>query len=254
MRRAGTVLALVAAAMLFAGGPAPSLIRDPGSATGDGPSHAPGPTGAPVRGCDRYTLIGQTRASSVAARKGPTASSPLVGRFSRINAQGALQVFPLLERAQASGRLWYRALLPIRPNGSVGWIARDELRLRRSDHHLRIDLSRFRLDVFRLCEKIATYRIGYGTKDTPTPRGTFFLNSLMQPPQRGSVYGAYAYGLSAYSSVIRDWAGGGIVGLHGTNDPSSIGRRVSHGCIRMRNAHIRALARILPLGTLVTIR
>jgi lipoprotein-anchoring transpeptidase ErfK/SrfK len=68
------------------------------------------------------------------------------------------------------------------------------------------------------------------------------------------VYGAYAYGLSAYSKVIRDWEGGGIVGLHGTNDPTSIGRRVSHGCIRMRNADIRALVRILPLGTLVTIR
>lgn len=67
------------------------------------------------------------------------------------------------------------------------------------------------------------------------------------------MYGAYAYGLSAYSSVIHDWVGGGIVGLHGTNDPSSIGHRVSHGCIRLRNADITALVRILPGGTLVTI-
>jgi lipoprotein-anchoring transpeptidase ErfK/SrfK len=55
-------------------------------------------------------------------------------------------------------------------------------------------------------------------------------------------------------AVLQLVVGGGIVGLHGTNDPTSIGRRVSHGCIRMRNADIRALVRILPLGTLVTIR
>ena len=80
----------------------------------------------------------------------------------------------------------------------------------------------------------------------------FFLNSLLRPPP-GSIYGEFTYGLSAYSDVIRNWKGGGIVGIHGTNDPSSIGRRVSHGCIRLRNADIARLVRTLPLGTLVTI-
>lgn len=165
-----------------------------------------------------------------------------------------MQVFPLLDETYAAGATWYRALLPMRPNGSTGWIAADDLALRRSDYRLRIDLSRFRLRVFRLCEEVAAYPIAVGTTDTPTPRGTFFLNSLLRPPERGTVYGAYAYGLSAYSGVIRDWSGGGIVGLHGTDDPSSVGRRVSHGCIRMRNEDIRALVSVLPLGTLVTIR
>jgi len=82
--------------------------------------------------------------------------------------------------------------------------------------------------------------------------GVFFLNSLLRPPP-GSIYGEFTYGLSAYSDVIRNWKGGGIVGIHGTNDPSSIGRRVSHGCIRLRNADIARLVRTLPLGTLVTI-
>jgi lipoprotein-anchoring transpeptidase ErfK/SrfK len=163
-------------------------------------------------------------------------------------------VFPLIEETYAGGDVWYEALLPIRPNDTAGWIVADDLRLQRSDYRLQIDLSRLRLDVFRLCRRVATYAIGVGTEDTPTPRGTFFLNSVLRPPEPGSVYGAFAFGLSGYSNVIRDWVGGGIVGIHGTNDPSSVGRRVSHGCIRMRNTDIRALVRILPLGTPVMIR
>ena len=68
------------------------------------------------------------------------------------------------------------------------------------------------------------------------------------------MYGTYAYGLSAFSDVLTDWAGGGIIGLHGTNDPSSIGDRKSHGCIRMYNSDIEKLVPVLPLGTPIEIR
>ena len=43
-------------------------------------------------------------------------------------------------------------------------------------------------------------------------------------------------------------------GIHGTNDPSSIGKAVSHGCIRMNNKDVEELARIIPIGTPVSIR
>ncbi|HZC98812.1 MAG TPA: L,D-transpeptidase [Actinomycetes bacterium] len=39
-----------------------------------------------------------------------------------------------------------------------------------------------------------------------------------------------------------------MIGIHGTNDPSGLGKDVSHGCIRMSNTGINKLARILPLG------
>ena len=48
--------------------------------------------------------------------------------------------------------------------------------------------------------------------------------------------------------------GDGRLGIHGTNNPSGIGRRISHGCIRVRNPVIRRMARVLPLGTPVHIR
>ena len=62
------------------------------------------------------------------------------------------------------------------------------------------------------------------------------------------------FGLSAFSDVYTSFAGGpGQVGLHGTNDPSGLGRDVSHGCVRVTNEAITALAQQLPMGTPISI-
>ncbi|MBV8386095.1 MAG: L,D-transpeptidase, partial [Acidimicrobiia bacterium] len=58
------------------------------------------------------------------------------------------------------------------------------------------------------------------------------------------------FATSAHSNVLTSFMGGdGMVGLHGTDAPGSIGRAVSHGCIRIGNADITKLAMMLPLGT-----
>lgn len=99
-----------------------------------------------------------------------------------------------------------------------------------------------------------TFPAGIGTSDTPTPGGTFYLKELLAPTNPDGAYGPYAYGLSGFSTTLQSFAGGeAVIGLHGTNSPSSIGHDVSFGCIRMRNADITALARLLPLGTPVRI-
>ena len=41
--------------------------------------------------------------------------------------------------------------------------------------------------------------------------------------------------------------------IHGSPDRAEMGKSGSHGCIRMRNADIRALARRMPVGTPVVI-
>jgi lipoprotein-anchoring transpeptidase ErfK/SrfK len=208
---------------------------------------------ADARACDRYQPVGVMRVPSVAALKRPREDAAKIARFPRINAQGAEQVFPILGDRYSDHHLWHEVMLPIRPNGSTGWIPASAVNLRRSDYRIEVDLRSFRLDLFERCDKLGSFEIGIGTRDTPTPKGTFFLNSLLEPPTEDSVYGALAFGLSAYSDVITDWEGGGIVGLHGTNDPSSLGREVSHGCIRMGNEAIRMIARRVPLGTIVRI-
>jgi len=67
------------------------------------------------------------------------------------------------------------------------------------------------------------------------------------------IYGVLAFGLSAYSNVIRDWTWGGVVGIHGTNSPQLIPGPISHGCVRMRNPDILRLAALMPVGTPLTI-
>lgn len=236
----------------------PSSPHEPGASPSDpAPSHAPGSgTRAPgaTRPCERPTLIGQVVTARVSAHRRPSLHAPVVGSFARKNPQGSPQVFDLMGRSvDQDGHVWFRALLPVRPNGTTGFVRATRLSLSETGYRLVVDRARLRLTVWQGCRKVRVFSIGLGKGSTPTPVGRFYLAALMKPPTPGSVYGVYAYGLSAYSDVLTDWEGGGIIGLHGTNDPSSIGRRMSHGCIRMRNRDIVSLVRILPLGTPVTI-
>jgi lipoprotein-anchoring transpeptidase ErfK/SrfK len=218
----------------------------------------PAPPASPVAvtaghrgGCGR-SLIGTLASSNVAAHTLPTAGSNVVARFHRRSVEGGPQVFAL-EGSFRGGR-WFRALLPVRPNGTTGYLPARALRLSATPYRIVVDRARFRLGLFRGCSLVRTFRVGVGKPSTPTPAGSFYVTALLRPRRTGTVYGAYAFGLSAFSSVIRSWRWGGVIGLHGTNEPGSVGRGESHGCIRMRNADIASLARILPLGTPVTIR
>lgn len=149
---------------------------------------------------------------------------------------------------------WYRVLVPLRPNGRTGWVRADQVSLTRHNYRLRVELSAFRLDAFDHGELFFTAPTGVARDNTPTPGGRYYITELLQPPEPDSVYGKYAYGLSGYSEVLETFAGGpGQLGIHGTNDPSTIGRKVSHGCIRLRNEDIGQLVPILPLGTPVEV-
>jgi hypothetical protein len=204
-------------------------------------------------------LIGQVSGTEITARARPRIDSPDLGTFESTNEQGAPQVFLLEpEELDAEGSLpqdqeWVRALLPVRPNGTTGYLPVDQLEIFSTDYRLEVERAAFELRVYKGDEKLMEVPIGLGTGETPTPVGRFYLASLLQPPDPNTVYGEYAYGLSGYSETLLDWEGGGIIGLHGTNDPASIGTEVSHGCIRMLNEDIGRLVPVLPLGTPIVI-
>ena len=179
----------------------------------------------------------------------------MIGTFPSVNAQGAPQVFLLEPDGPRipKGEKWVRALLPVRPNGTTGYLPVADLDVQTTDYRIVVERSEFELTVYDGDDQLMRVPIGLGTGETPTPVGRFFLASLLQPPDPNTVYGPYAYGLSGYSETLTDWEDGGIIGLHGTNDPKSIGGRVSHGCIRMRNQDIERLVPLLPLGTPIEI-
>jgi len=214
---------------------------------------SPSPT-TQTRPCEQPAFIATVTADEVAARKAPQPSAEVIQTFPRISVVGITQVFSVIEEVQGKdGKAWYKALLPVRPNGTTGFIPAKGLELTHTSYRLQLDRDRFRLTLFRGCRKVRTFPVGIGTGTTPTPVGKFFLAGLFRPPVTNTVYGAYIYTLSGYSDVLRNWELGGIIGLHGTNDPSSIGRNSSHGCIRMLNEDILTLRKILPLGTPIVI-
>lgn len=156
----------------------------------------------------------------------------------------------LLEEDPGDG--WYEVLLPLRPNGSTGWVSADDVSVQRVTHRLEMSVDTNELRVFEDGRLLRTMPAASGTGDTPTPLGSFYLTELLEPTNSG--YGPYAYGMSGFSEVLTSFGGGpGQIGLHGTDDAASVGRAVSRGCIRLSDEDITYLAELLPLGTPVDV-
>ena len=163
------------------------------------------------------------------------------------------EIYVVLEARSTPRGPWVRVRVPGRPNGRTGWVPRWGLRpFRIVRTRLEIDKRRLTAKLYDRGRVVWRSRVGIGAPGTPTPSGRFWIRERAHFGSAGGPYGPIAFGTSAYS-VLSDWPGGGVVGIHGTNAPSLIPGRPSHGCIRVKNGKILALARRLPLGTPVII-
>ena len=188
-------------------------------------------------------------------RTEPNANARGVTRLRFDTEDGLPEVYLALRRyVDADGRHWIEVRLPMRPNGQTGWVRREALgNFRRVRTFLRIDRRRLRAKLYRRGKPIWKARVGVGKPGTETPAGRFYVRELLRVRERGTIYGPLAFGTSAYSK-LSDWPGGGVVGIHGTNQPELIPGRPSHGCIRLRNHKIKRLAKLMPIGTPIRIR
>ena len=169
------------------------------------------------------------------------------------------QVF--LEKSQQDG--WVQVLLPVRPNGSTGWVKSSDVTLTPNPYRIDVALGAHTITVHNGNSVVYTGPIAVGATDpplpdagkpTPTPTGEYYLRILIQASDPTTVYGPYAYGLSGHSEALTTYLGGDAeLGIHGNNDASVLGKSISHGCIRMDNAAITMLAKQLPLGTPVSV-
>jgi lipoprotein-anchoring transpeptidase ErfK/SrfK len=148
---------------------------------------------------------------------------------------------------------WYRVQFPVRPNGTEGYVSADDVTLRTVTRRIEVDLSERRLDLLEGERRLMRVTIAVGAPDTPTPTGRFFVNQLIRVTQPDGPYGPAALGLSGFSPVLTFWPEGGPIAIHGTNDPSSIGRAASNGCLRVRNDELLRMFELVPAGTPVTV-
>ena len=202
----------------------------------------------PANGAAGESVVAQGKRAAVAVYRFPGARRAML--TVRSPAFGVPVVF--LVKQQAEG--WEQVYLPKRPNGSTGWVRDSAVELYRDPYRVEVSLSNHLLTVWKGQRKIHEEASGVGKIVTPTPTGRYFLVALFAQSDPSGIYGPYAFGTSAFSNVLESFGGGpGQIGLHGTNDPSALGTDVSHGCIRISNAGIARLARLLPLGTPLTI-
>jgi lipoprotein-anchoring transpeptidase ErfK/SrfK len=189
------------------------------------------------------------------ARSGPRAGARRIARVAVRTPEGTTNILSVLDRRRdARGRLWVRVRLAVLPNGTTGWVPRSTLGgLTAVRTRLVVDLGRLRATLTRGRRVLLRVPVGVGRPGAPTPTGDFYIRDRLTT-YRSATYGPVAFGTSARSSVLTDWPAGGYIGIHGTDRPDLLPGRVSHGCIRMRNADVVRLSRLMPVGTPVTVR
>jgi L,D-transpeptidase-like protein len=204
---------------------------------------------------DRFTTRWAPVRRAVVARRGPDARAATVTRVPTMTPDGTANIVLVHgTRADRAGRVWVKVATATLPNGRGGWVPRSALGgYATVVTHLVVDLHGLSATLFKRGRRIFHARVGVGRRGSPTPRGRFFVrDELTRFADR--FYGPVAFGTNARSPGLTDWPGGGYIGIHGTDSPQLIPGRISHGCIRMRNADILALARRMPVGTPITIR
>jgi len=169
--------------------------------------------------------------------------------------EGTDNVVSVLEsRRDRAGRGWVRARLPALPPGAVGWLPRAAVGgYTVVDSSIDVDLHTLALTLYRNGRRVLRAPVGVGQPGWDTPRGVFYIRNKLTR-YRSAEYGPVAFGTSARSTQATDWPAGGFVGIHGTDHPELLPGRVSHGCIRLRNADVLALARLAPIGTPVRVQ
>ena len=109
-------------------------------------------------------------------------------------------------------------------------------------YHIGVDTQRNILSLYDQGRISDTYPVATGKPSTPTPLGDWVI--IEKTPNPEGPFGTAWMRLSVPN---------GGYAIHGNDDPTSIGKSVSHGCIRMKNEDATSVYNTVPLGTLVTI-
>jgi lipoprotein-anchoring transpeptidase ErfK/SrfK len=186
-------------------------------------------------------------------RRAPAARASQIARLHFLTEDGQAEVYAVLAGKVVGDKQWLRVSVPKRPRAVTGWVPAAALgKLRQARTRLVVNRAALVATLYGAGGKrVWTARVGVGRPSLPTPVGHFYVREKLRAI--GSpVYGPFALGTSAYSAVS-DWPGGGVVGIHGTNEPNLIPGRPSHGCIRLRNPDITRLWRLISVGTPIDI-
>jgi hypothetical protein len=149
---------------------------------------------------------------------------------------------------------WAGVPTPLLPNGALGWVKLDPLKLRAgwTRYEIAVDLSQ-RLAQLRLGDRVVgAFTVTVGAPNSPTPAGRFAVTDTF----RGNLnpaYGCCAVAITARQHDLPSgWLGGDRIAIHGTTGP--LGAALSNGCVRARDEEVSLLVRRVAPGAPVVIR
>jgi hypothetical protein len=184
---------------------------------------------------------------AAAIRSAPSAGAGVAGHLRLWTEDGFPEDYLVLAQAVYPNETWFEVRIPGRPNGRTGWVPEEALGdLSVTHKRIVVDEEHLRLSVYLWGRMIFSAPVGVGKASTPTPKGNFWIRERFRSTD--PFYGPYAFGTADYST-LSEWPHGGVVGIHGTNEPQLIPGRPSHGCIRMKNADATRLWQLVGVGT-----
>lgn len=235
-----------------------ALVAAPAFADGTTPSPAKATGGsrnaqASVHVETVFPAAGQLRVRAVAVRSTPNPKARVIKMMTEFRDDYRIQeIFAVAARTGTDHRPWYKISIPMRPNGTMGWIPADTASLAPTVGAIDVHRKARRIDLFWHGKRVWQGTVAIGAPGMETPLGHYYVAARFVPYQ-DPFLGVFAVETSGYSKLT-EWPGGGWFGIHGTSMPQLLGQAVSHGCIRVSNLTATKLRRYAPLGTPIVIR
>jgi lipoprotein-anchoring transpeptidase ErfK/SrfK len=199
-----------------------------------------------------FPAAGQLLVTGVAARTEPSPRASVIRVMHQFRSDYRIQeILAVSTHTGTDGKPWYKISIPMRPNGTMGWIPARSVKLAPTVSQIIVHRNSRTIDLYWHNKLALQAKVAVGAKAMETPTGHFYVAARFVP-FNDPFLGVFAVETSAYSKLT-EWPGGGVVGIHGTNAPQLLGQAVSHGCVRVANTTAAALVKLAPLGTPILI-
>lgn len=182
----------------------------------------------------------------------PRAGAAQVGVVPAGSKYYGIPIVAWVEEVSSDGR-WGLVELPYTWPRREGWIRLAGLERGATRVRVEVDLSEHLVTVKKFGTVLFRAPGATGAASSPTPVGEYFVTDRV-PFSAGGYLGSFAFGISGIQPRLpAGWSGGNQLAIHGTNNPSSIGRSVSAGCVRVSEATLDRLIPLLAYGTPVIV-
>ncbi|HEU5483992.1 MAG TPA: L,D-transpeptidase [Microlunatus sp.] len=150
---------------------------------------------------------------------------------------------------------WALVALPVRPNGTTGWLYINDplITVARTPYRIVVDRATFILTLSRDGIAVGRWTVGIGKPHAVTPAGRTFLLASIRDNR--PTFSPIVLPLGAHSDTYTSYGGGpGTVALHTWPTPDVYGRASSDGCVRIPPDALTVISTTVPLGTVVVIK